>query len=304
MDVGTEISTQPTTEPAAAPATAPAPAVTQTAGTPAEPSAYTPNFKYKYWDNEQRKQVEKEFDEWARPGIKDPDTEKRVREYFEKLNGFDSIKSHKESLLTENKTLKANFEGLQKEVSAVTQHLKKGDLESFFNALNVPEEKILRYALSRLEMREKPPEVQQTYQEFREWKSKAEQLENQNAELMQQFQQVQVATREQQLNQSLQQPAVASVVQAFNDRMGSPDAFRNEVVKRGAMYWHLHKQDKPADELVKEVAQIIGVQEAPVMSAPQTPKPVIPNIQSKGTSPAKRVPTSIKDLKSMASNMD
>jgi hypothetical protein len=83
-------------------------------------------------------------------------------------------------------------------------------------------------------------------------------------------------------------------------------AVRNEVIKRGQYYWHAYQQDVPVDQVVSEVLNLVGMQQQQQQqmqqAAPQ-PKPKLPNITGKGSSPVKAVPRNLDDLRKLASRM-
>ena len=51
-----------------------------------EPAPYTPSLKYKVYDQE------KEFPEWTKSYIKDPETESRFKDLFDRSDGLPFIK--------------------------------------------------------------------------------------------------------------------------------------------------------------------------------------------------------------------
>lgn len=262
--------------------------------------AYNPNYKYSV------KGYEREFPEWTRALVKDEDTEKRFRDLVAKADGVDFLKGESETLKAENQQMM----GVMNQVNGM---LKSGDLPSFFEALNIPEEAVLKYALE-VAQRRQDPQAQARYQQDRQAQSaqsqrdaQYQQLAEQNQSLQSQFQQMATQTRTMELNTVLSSPDVASVARSFDERMGK-GAFHDEVVKRGIYYFHATGQDIPASQAAQEVMQLIGMQQPqqpqqlqqPFQAGNQGSKPVIPNIQGSGASPTRKVPKSIADLKAMA----
>jgi hypothetical protein len=260
------------------------------------PAAYAPNFKYKVLKEE------KEIPEWARPFVTSADVEKNVRELFEKADGIEAVKTHRDQL--------------------VVGHLQRGDLDIFFEALNIPEATVLKYALYRLQLKENPQQFA-AHEQMR-------QIQLQNLQLQQQLEQsnsgytnIAVQTREMQLDTHLGRPELLTAVQSFDQRVGKPGAFRTEVIKRGKMYAAM-EQDAPVEQVVSEVLQLIGWQGQSTQAQPNvqngagaaaapaagagTPaagqaKPTLPNVRGKGTSPAQKVFKSTEELRKHARQM-
>jgi hypothetical protein len=209
-------------------------------------------------------------------------------------------------------------------INTLNHFVRKGDYQSFFEALRIPEDAVLKYALERVQYRQLPPERRAEYDNQRNVTQRAAILERQNQELAQQFQQTQVQHRHSELERTMSDPTISQAAQSFDARMGQPGAFQAEVIRRGQYHWFANQQDIPVDQAVREVMAMVGMSqtsqpqsmaqqpvlqqpiatpsEAPVGShAPENRKPVIPNIQGRGTSPAKKIPRSIADLKKLAS---
>lgn len=275
------------------------------------PPAYQPNYKFKYLDGDGKTRVEKEFDELLRPHIKDVEVEKKIRELYEKAAGLDYTKASREKIRLEAETVRAeNFE-TKKALNILSTYVQNDDMQSFFESLKIPEDKVLKYALSRIQYRELPPEKRAEYDQMRSTKQRAALLTEENQRLSNQYMEAQSQTRAQQLDGALAESNVSQIAQVFDARIGVPGAFRDEVIKRGQMHWALYKKDLPADQAVKEVLQIVGGQMPATPNVPATPgtaqahqsqekKPIIPNIQGKGTSPAKKLIRSVADLKKLA----
>lgn len=289
------------------------PETTPTEGMGEAPPAYTPSFKYKVLSQE------KEFDEWAKAAVKDADTEKAVRDLYEKAYGLDFVKTDRAKIKEERDSIKAEHNGLVGSLKQLGTFRQKGDWASFFQSLNVSDDDILKHALKVAELREMPQEQRQAYEAQQAERQRLYQLEQENQHLSEQYTSVAVQGRTQELDLVMSNPDVVSAAQAFDARMGQEGAFKAAVIERGKFHW-LHSQtDIPAQQAVAEVLRFIGHQQQqapaqqqmsqpqalaqPVVSQPQAQKKVIPNIQGRGTSPAQKIPKSIEDLKRMRDEM-
>lgn len=264
---------------------------------------FVPNFKYKV------RKEEREIPEWARSVVTSADAEKQMRELFEKADGLDEIKQHREVLVQENQAMRKDWAPIVQQVQGLQQVLQKKDYHSFFGALNIPEEDILRYALNRVQLREKP-ELLAVHDQMQLMQQQNLQLQQQLQGLTTESQEAQVGRANLELETGLARPEVAAAVQAFDARVGKPGAFRGEVILRGKAY-HAAGQSISVEQAVAETLQRFGWT-PPAAAVEQTSGgagaaataggklPVLPNIKGKGTSPAKTVPRSTDDLRKIA----
>jgi hypothetical protein len=314
---GSAPETTPKTEtsnPQAAAAATPAAPAGNADGTPAAtPPAFTPNFKYKAFGKEH------ELEEFWRPLIKDADSEKKVKDLFTKTMAFDDIKARYESTQGEFQNVLQEHQALDRDVRRVMTFLNNGDLDNFFGALRIPEQKVFDWVSRKLEMENMTPEQRQAVESQARERARAYDLEMEKTELEQQFESQAVQARTVQLDLTLARPDVAQAASQWDSRMGQLGAFRELVVQEAIASYHATGQDLSAEQAVAQVLQKYGKllepgtqPQAVVPQAPGTPtptpqvtaKPVIPAVQGRGTSPVKKSPKSIDDLRQMAREMD
>lgn len=292
------------------------PSVAEAAGLASEGNAggqspkYTPNFKYKVTapQGAAAAKMEKEIPEWARPFITSQDLEKNVRELFEKSEGIDAVKQHRDQLVSENTAMREQWAPVIQNVQTVVGHLKRDDLDSFFESVNLPEEKILRYALYRLQLRENPQALQ-THEQTRRLQLENQDLQTQLQHASSGSQNIAVQMRTMQLDSQLLRPEIQGAAQAFDTRIGRPGSFRDEVIKRGKLYASMG-QDVTVEQATNEVLQLSGwngqnplsvqgAQDGQGMGGGQEPKPTFPSIKGRGTSPAKVMIKSTAQLREL-----
>jgi hypothetical protein len=267
----------------------------------AKVAAYQPNFKFKVKDKEF------EIDEWARGAIKDPVMEKKVKELYEKAYGLDDVKTDRETLKKKVADLEPKLTNIQKSLGLLGQHIQKGDMRSFFEALQIPKEHVLRYALEEFKFEDLPADQKAEIQAQREKERQLHFLNEQNQLYAQQMQQFAYTQAKTELDTTLSKPEVAAVAQAFDARVGKPGAFQAEVIKRGQFYEKLNGTSITVQQAVEEVVALIGgspqaPQGAENVVTPQSSaagqKPVIKNFSGASqTSPTKKVFTSIDDIR-------
>lgn len=283
------------------------------------PAQYQPNFKYKVQD------TEAEFDEALRPLIKQKEIEEKIRELYTKAGGLDAIKPKHEKLkqdfeqtMQKYTEISTNYSNLDKSLRLLSKYVEKGDFDSFFSSLKIPDKAIFGWVNQKLKEMELSPEERTRLAQQRQEMTRALTVEEQNAELQQELQQIRTETFRTQMSVALARPDVQNVMQAWDSRVGRPGAFLAEVQKVG-YYHHLQTgQDLPPEQAVAEVVgtlgKVIGTgapQAATGMTttppagatAAGAPKPVLPNVASSGSSPVRRAPKSLDDLRKIADSL-
>lgn len=273
--------------------------------------AYAPNFKFKVKDKEL------EFDDFVKPIVKTKDVEQKIKDLYEKAHGIEEVKAARETFKTQAEEWKGKFTQVEASLQTLGSYVKKDDFGSFFKALNIPKEKIIRYAIEELKYQELPPEQKAAIDLQRQQQTEFEMAQTQNQTLQQQMANLiqQQATFE--LNQELARPDVSQAITAYDTGAGQAGAFRAEVIRRGQYYEAVHKISPPASQLVQEILSLVGVQaqaqqgtQASSNGSPsqvvqnQKEKPVISSFQGGGgKSPTRKVPSSIDDLRKMRQNL-
>lgn len=278
------------------------------------PPAYTPNFKYKYLSGDGSNRVEKEFPEFLRGIIKDEATEKQLRELHERAYGLDFVKADRQKQKERADQVEAQYTQQTQGLQRLAQVRDEKDYDTMLEMLGVSEDDFLQHAV-KVAQRRQNPQAAEAYNQQRQASRQVMTLEQENAQLKAQAEQYAVQMKTQELDGMMSRQDIAQVAQSFDDRVGSPGAFRNEVIKRGQLY-AAQGQDISVEQAVGEVLSIIGAQPnvqtnqtavgqtpPPAAVPPQQSKPVIPHIAGKGTSPTKRIPKSTADLRAMAATM-
>jgi len=280
------------------------------AATPAEAEAYKANYKYK------AALQEKEIEEFWRPLIKDADSEKRIKEALTKLDGFDAVKESRESVLQQYDSLHNDYQEQSQLVSRVTSAVERKDLSSVFRQLGVSSQDIFNWTHQQLQVMELPPDQRQALQEAEAARNKNFEMEEQMSQFQRMYEDQAVQARTMQLDFMLSRPEVQSASNAWDNSMGQPGSFRDLVIQEAQTAYYQENTDLSAEQAVQRVMQkfgkvlnltTLGQQSAPQAQTqmqinPQVPqaKPVIPSVSGKGTTPIKKVPRSIADLKKLA----
>lgn len=279
-----------------------------------EKPAYVLNKKFKVLDKEQ------EFDDFVAAGIKDADTEKKVRDLYEKAYGLDHVKTERAQERTARESIENNYKALVAEVQQVSALSRNKDYGRLFSELQMNKADVAKWLVEQHDLEEKvgtlPEPVRKIYNEYGT-------LKEQNESLLQKVQQLEsgsvdtaVQARASELKTALQAPEVAQFVTQFDTRLGKAGAFEDMVMRHGYSEWQLHKKDLSVSEAVDQVLKYLGHQaQAPSQGTtpnePATPKPVvitaapkptiIPNVgQGTPASSAMKRPKNMADLRAMA----
>lgn len=271
-----------------------------------EAPAFEPSFKYKVKDEEF------EMDEWAKQVATDEKIHKQLQDLYSASRGIAGIKEERQQLREEASTLRQEKETMDQSLAALSSYVQKGDMRSFFEALAIPREKVLSYALEELKYQELSPEQKYEVDSQRAQQAQLNQLQMQNQQMQQQWQSQAIAQRERELDLVMSDPTTTQVASAYDARVGKPGAFKEEVIRRGQLHDQIYGQDISAKQAVEEVLNLINAGSSPTPSqaagtsqnaqgkarvvAPKN-KPTMTNVQGTGSSPAKKTYNSIADLK-------
>lgn len=285
--------------------TAPVEAPQETTETPVEASTeetpYEPNYKYNIKDQEF------EMDEWSRPLIKDKDTEAKFRDLYTSSRALDTVKESRDRLQSEYEQVNGSYKELTDSLDILRGHVKNNDYQSFFQALGIETKTVQNWMLQHLQAEQMPPEQQQQYNQHLDAVRRATELERENQHLTAQQEQFAVQQREHELSQALQEPQVNQLMRDYDARQGRVGAFREEVLTYALGKYNATGEDVSAQDAVMAIAGFMGVnnqvgaqtpQAQPQVVAPQN-NPTIPNIQGRNTSPVRKAPKSIEEMKEM-----
>lgn len=272
---------------------------------PKTPS-YNPNFKFKVLDKEL------EFDDWAKSVVKDADTEKKVREVFEKAYGLDAVKSDRQTLKTNLAETTNTVKQYEKYHADLNEFLSNKDYDSFFDSVKIPEDDIIKYALE-LVKRKEDPNLRAQWQSERQQRQQANNFQSERAQFDSERSSFEVQRKSFELDTALLAPEAQAIAQAYDNGVGKPGAFKNYIIQLAASHSITSGQDIPAKEAVEmALAQVRAINPSLGGNAPTTParvvttaaKPVIPTVRGSGGSPVATKFKSFKDLTKRASELD
>ena len=270
------------------------------------PDAWTPSYEFTVKDKKLQ------MDDLFKPLIKSKDVEAKLKDLYEKAYGLDEVKTSRETFKERATTAETKYQQTEQNLKMLGDVVKKQDFNTFFEVLNIPKQQILNYAIQELKFLELPAEQQAAIETQRQQEQQYQYAQQQNQTLQQQMQSMVVQQAQQELNFETSKPEIQNIAQSFDARVGRQGAFMSEVIKRGQYYEAVHKTSPPAQQLVQEVLQFVGMtaqdpqgqansQAIPSQGVVQnSQKPVIPAFNgSVSKSPVRKAPTSIQDLREM-----
>lgn len=279
---------------------------TQTGGE--VPPPFSPNLKFKVLDKEH------EFAPYLKDVIKDEKTEKEIRELYEKAYGLDHVKPKYTKTREELESLKSEYNGLVDDIVHMRELYKAGDMDGFFNKLQVPFEDILQYVADKIEYSKLPPEQKNEIDARKRLAAQTMELQKSSKQKEQQYHQQLVQAKGHMLDLTLSKSDVANFSKRYEEKTGK--SFRDAVIEYGNAVYHTRKDaqgnkvdltpEQAVNELMEHYGKLLGP-DTPQQQAPQTQKnepPTIPNVSGKQNSPAGgSQPSSIKELREIYNKM-
>lgn len=275
----------------------------QVAATQDQIAEFQPNYKFKVMDEE------KEFDEFLRKAITDEESQKKVKELYEKAYGLDHVKPKYETAKQELETIRPQFQAIANDLKLVGQHLKNQDLGSFFKTFKLTDEQVLKYAIEKLEFMEASPEKQQQILDAQKFKSSNAQISLENEQLKQFKQQHESSLFQTEFNSAINAPSVSPIAQSFDARAGKQGAFAEAIAKYGAFESRQAGRELAVTEVVQKFISTFGLT-APQPSQAAAPVPVtagsgeptarketLPKVPANGGSPVAAKIKTFADLK-------
>jgi hypothetical protein len=245
--------------------------------------------------------------------IKDKDSEKFIHDVFEKAYGLPALKARFTEMRSEHEQLRSSFGQVMEQVNEARQAYSRNDLDTMFEIFRVDPDKVLQWAVNRVQLSQLPPEQRQAYEARREAEKRAYELERQNQQMGQETVQQQTQYLSQMLDLVLERQDYQAAAQAYDARKGQSGSFRSLVARVGAMEYSSTGRTLSPLQAVQQTLELLGgmppaaspaAQAAPAPATqanqPQVKK-TIPNLAQAGAkgnaAPGKAKVKSIDDLK-------
>lgn len=287
-----------------------------------EPPAYEVKGTYRYLDQDY------EFDPLLKDAIKTEEDEKLIHELYTRSKGLDLLKEKNEGF----KTRISELEPYQEEATQYKQRFEyltdimQKDPHRFFREIGMDDNKVLETAMKIVEYQDLTPDQKQAYDNNIVAQQNAYQMQMQNQQLQHQVSQVEQQQHSQLLDYALGDPSISEAVQSFNSRMGSPDAFKQEVIRLAAAHEETTRRNgkieswtpkQAVDHLIKVIGYTPQGQPQPQQTENQhqgnnppanntvvVKKPVVPKVPSSNASHVKTKVKSLADIAKRAEELE
>lgn len=283
-------------------------------GAPAAP-AFTPNFKFKAANKEH------EIPEFLRGVIKDEQSQKFLHQLFEKAYGIDTIKERFNGVRQEFQQLEQTHGKVMNTVQMGREAYQRGDLDTVFKTFRIDENKVLQWAVRKVQLSQMPPDQRQVHEAREAAERRAWELERMQASQGQEHLQSQSEQLMTMLDMVLEQPTYSSLAQEYDARQKRPDSpqtFRDLAIRMGEFEFHTSGKVLSPVEAAQRAADLLGggTQKPPQQVATAAPaqqatpaapqKIILPNVGGTGkpaSTPAKSPPKSLDDLRKIHAQM-
>ena len=271
-----------------------------------EKKKYEPNYKYSLKDKEL------EFDEFLRSAIVDEDTEKKVRDLYQRASGMEyhQGKTKETEQLLHQQT--QNYSQVMQKLQEANEAFSRDDLDSVFQVMNIPQEKVLQWLQTKAQYQEMDPDSRRVYDERRNAQIEARTASKQAESMKQQQFQHESASIVREFELVTKIPQYENYAKAFDDSR-KEGAFRSAVADRGELAYMRGKKIS-VEDAIKEVMEVYGAAPAKTLKTSadskgtaengsskesRTEPPVIPNVSGRSEAAVSQVPKykSVADLK-------
>lgn len=275
-----------------------------------EVAAYTPDFKFKANNKEH------EIPEMLRGLIKSEKEEKYLKDIYQKAYGIEPIKERMNAIRGEYQQLQQTHHSVMEQIGEARTAYQRGDMDTVFDTLKISPEKVLQWAVEKVQLSQMPPEQRQAIEAKRMAEQRAYQLEKQSSYSEQQAMEQQSQYLGQMLELVLERPDFHAVAQAYDSRKATQGAFRELVIKVGQSEHALTGKVLSPLEAAQKAMEWIGEMPKPAQpAAPAAPAPTatatqatnikkpntLPNLANagarSGSAPAKSKMKSLDDIK-------
>jgi hypothetical protein len=278
-------------------------------------AAYKANFKFKAAGKEM------EVPEMLRGVIKDADSEKYLHTLLSKAHGIEMIQDKLRGTRAERDEVRQAYTKVMEPINYGREAYGRGDLDTVFNVLAIDPNKVLQWAVKKVQLSQMPADQRQIHEANEQAQRRNWELERQTADLARGNLDSQANQISQMMDLVLERPDINAVAQSYDTKRGKEGSFRDLMAMMGDREFHNNggKIISPL-EAAKLAVELIGekfgaqAQPAPAALAPaaqpaaattqEKAKITLPNAGgSKSAAPAKAKVKSLDDLRRIHKEM-
>lgn len=252
-------------------------------GEPTEEPEYTPNFDYKYKDED------RQFHERLRESVRSKEDEDYIRDLYTRADGLESYKSKNAELETNSSALVNAFQTLK-------NFKETGDARGLQSALGLSDDFWLDHSESLLKEGELPEEQQQIIRENREMANRLAQMEGRIQSFETSGADARIESDMSQLQNLISSEQNIGVAKAMRS-VGLDMA--NEVLKEGHMEYLQTNVEPSVASVVAKIAKTYSH----LTNNSAANKPTLPNLRGVNQTPVKPKVSSLDDLRKLANSI-
>lgn len=240
---------------------------------PAEPEFVA---DYKFRANQQDMEIPEEF----RAHIKDVESQKKIKDMFEKYHGFDAQKQRMTSLESDAANYRNQLSNLASNIQNIQQSyahaVKSGNLHNLdmvFQQLGIGEDVLMSWAGEKARLHGLDPEQRDVIMRRNELERQNYENSLQQNSLYQKNIEQDRQIRQMQFDSAMATPEIQNFAKELDTKFGSSGLFAEEVVKAGQMAYALEKKILTVPEAMQAVITKYGLKGAPVQAQAQVQQP-------------------------------
>ncbi len=276
---------------------------------------FVPKTKFKVMEFGTDNQVEHEVPDLLKGLMKDEKSQEEVLALLNKAYGLEPVKQARAKAQQERDQVRKELTGVTGSISELRATYQRGDIDQFLDKLQIPHERMLQWALEKVNYSQLPESQQRDITEKRDAQRRAYAAEQAAGTQEQRIFEQERQTRQLMLDHGLTRPDTSAFSQSYDAKVGKPGAFRDEVIAQGELAWVqsggktvLTPDQAIEAAMAKWKSFIVPATTPPGAAAAATTTTkaapaTIPNVGAgRGSSPVKQQPTSIADLKKLRDN--
>lgn len=271
---------------------------------------YEPNYKFRANNKEH------EIPEVLRSALKDAESEKYIKKLYERAYGFDGVQQRYKETRDSFNEMSQTHNQVMSQIQEAQQAYRSNDMDSVFEIMRISPEKVLQWAVEKVQLSQLPPEQRQLHEARVMAERQNRDMQKQQQYYQQESMQNQGQIFQEMLEVVLERPNVSAIAQEYDQAKGTPGAFRSLVIRVGQSEAALSGKTLTPLQAAEKALELLGrsapaaqpaqataqpAQQATPAAQVQPAKKVIPNMANAGakstSSPAKKPMKSIDDLK-------
>lgn len=247
-------------------------------------NAFTPDFKFNA--NKTDMEIPEEF----RAHIKDVESNKKIKEIFEKYHGFDTQKEKLTAIEQDATKYRSNYEGLASNIQSIQAGYKHAvesgnlhNLDTVFQKLGIGEDILMGWAVEKAKLQGLDPEQQKMVMRQNQLEREAFERSNYENSLMTENQEKDREIRQMQFDSAMSNPQIKNFATELDSKFGMNGLFAQEVINAGKTAYALEQKVLSVQEAMHAVITKYNLKgQAVAASTPAQGQPAQGNVSADG----------------------